>query len=77
MYRATDEINCMMCGTQVGEVRNGRFAHHSGCNQPVEVRGGFPRCCRCGGSLYMERADNLVLSRRAYAIAAAEANLAS
>ena len=58
-------------------VRNGRFAHHSGCNQPVEVRGGFPRCCRCGGSLYMERADNLVLSRHAYAIAAAEANLAS
>ena len=61
MYRVTDEINCMMCGTQIGEVRDGRFTHHRGCSRPVEVRGGFPRCCRCGGSLYMERVDNLIL----------------
>ncbi len=67
MYRATDEINCLMCGSQIDEVRDGRFTHHRGCSRPVEVRGGFPRCCRCGGSLYLERVDQLMPSPRAYA----------
>jgi hypothetical protein len=77
MYRSIAEINCMMCGTQIGEVRDGRFTHHRGCSRPVELRGGFPRCCRCGGSLYMERTDNLTLSPRAYAVAPTEASRAS
>lgn len=59
MTHPTYEIHCMLCGTEVGEIREGRFLHHRGCDRPVPVRGGRIRCCRCGGSLYLERADNL------------------
>jgi hypothetical protein len=67
MFGQIDEVVCMMCGTEVGEIRKGRFAHHPGCNRELTVRGGFLRCCRCGGSLYKERADSLQLTRRRYA----------
>jgi hypothetical protein len=58
------EIRCMMCGSEVGEVRERRFVHHVGCERPLPVRGGKIRCCRCGGSLYMERADGISASLR-------------
>jgi hypothetical protein len=62
---AVYEIHCMLCGNEVGEIRERRFVHHPGCERPVPVRSGQLRCCRCGGSLYMERSDNLNAGRRA------------
>ncbi len=56
------EITCLLCGTEVGELRGSRVRHHAGCNQELVVRAGALRCCRCGGSLYMERADALSAS---------------
>jgi hypothetical protein len=38
----------------VGEVLQGRFVHHAGCERPIRWRGRLPRCCRCGGSLYFD-----------------------
>jgi hypothetical protein len=61
------EVNCMLCGTEVGEIRDKRFVHQPGCDRPPTVRGGKLRCCRCGGSLYMERADTVNASLRARA----------
>ena len=58
------EVRCMMCGSEVGEVRERRFVHHPGCERPLPVRSGKLRCCRCAGSLYMERADSLSASLR-------------
>ena len=69
MFRKFFEVHCMMCGTEVGEIRDDRFVHHRGCERRLPLRGGIPRCCRCGGSLYMERGDTLNLSERAYAAA--------
>ena len=43
------DLTCLMCGTVVGEVREGRFAHHRECERPVRWHGKLPRCCRCGG----------------------------
>jgi hypothetical protein len=48
------EAVCLMCGTVVGEVRQGKFAHHVGCERPLRWQGHLPRCCRCGGSIYFD-----------------------
>jgi hypothetical protein len=50
------EVTCLMCGTVVGDVKQGRFTHHTGCERPVHWRSRLPRCCRCGGSLYFDPA---------------------
>jgi hypothetical protein len=73
MFRKIFEVHCMMCGSEVGEIREGRFVHHRGCERTPPVRRGILRCCRCGGSLYKERADSLTLSARSYALAGFEA----
>lgn len=52
------EVICLMCGTVVGEATRGRFVHHRGCERPVRLQGKLPRCCRCGGSLYIDPALN-------------------
>jgi hypothetical protein len=59
MVSTVFELSCMLCGTEVGAVRDGRFLHHRGCERQPVLRGGFLRCCRCGGSLYRERGDTL------------------
>jgi len=59
------EVHCMLCGTEVGEVREGRFVHQPGCELRMQASSGKLRCCRCGGSLYLERADTLSASFRA------------
>jgi hypothetical protein len=56
------DMTCLLCGTQVGELRGGRFYHHAGCTSAPTVRAGILRCCRCGGSLYMERSDAISAS---------------
>ena len=50
------EVTCLMCGTVVGHVLDGRFAHHEGCERTIRYQGRLPRCCRCGGSLYLDHA---------------------
>ena len=67
MQPITLEMYCLLCGTEVGEVRGGRFVHHAGCDRLVPVRAGRLRCCRCGGSLYQERASGVQLSADARA----------
>jgi|SRR5439155_20391149 len=42
-----------MCGTEVGYLAFGRFVEHAGCATPLPHRGGLPRCCHCGGTLYL------------------------
>ena len=58
MTRDRGEVTCLMCGTVVGEARQGRFEHHRGCERPVRLQGKLPRCCRCGGSLYIDPSLN-------------------
>lgn len=69
------EVTCLLCGTEVGEVRGGRFHHHQGCERPVAFRLGQLRCCRCGGSVYCERTPALMLSPSERAALAAASHL--
>lgn len=50
------EATCLLCGTTVGEIQQGRFIHHQACERPIRWQGRLPRCCRCGGSLYFDPA---------------------
>ena len=47
-------VRCLLCSTEVGQLLNGRLRRHPGCTGPLPRRGGAPRCCHCGGSLYLE-----------------------
>ena len=44
---------CFSCSAEVGRVLHGRFLRHS-CPNPLPSAGSRPRCCHCGGSLYLE-----------------------
>jgi hypothetical protein len=48
------EAICLLCGFVIGEIKDGRFRHHAGCDRPLRQVGRLPRCCRCGGSLYVD-----------------------
>jgi hypothetical protein len=54
------DATCMMCGWVVGEIQNGRFIHHPGCDRSVRWLSRLPRCCRCGGSLYYDPSSQTV-----------------
>ena len=47
------DVRCLMCGTEVGHLAFGTFIKHAGCTTPLPRRGGLPRCCHCGGALYL------------------------
>jgi hypothetical protein len=47
------DVRCLMCGTEVGSLAFGRFIKHAGCARPLPRKGGLPRCCHCGGTLYL------------------------
>jgi hypothetical protein len=47
------DLRCLMCGTEVGHLAFGRFIKHAGCAAALPRRGGLPRCCHCGGTLYL------------------------
>jgi hypothetical protein len=47
------DVRCLMCGTEVGHLAFGTFIKHAGCSTPLPRRGGLPRCCHCGGTLYL------------------------
>jgi hypothetical protein len=47
------DVRCLMCGTEVGSLAFGRFIKHPGCASPLSRKGGLPRCCHCGGTLYL------------------------
>ena len=48
------DVRCLMCGTEVGRILDGRFRVHAGCSRPLVRAGRQLRCCECGGSLYLE-----------------------
>ena len=50
-------LRCLLCSTEVGQVLDGRFRQHPGCTIAMPRRDGAPRCCHCGGSLYLEPID--------------------
>jgi hypothetical protein len=47
------DVRCLMCGTEVGSLAFGRFIKHACCARPLPRKGGLPRCCHCGGMLYL------------------------
>jgi hypothetical protein len=47
------DVRCLMYGTEVGSLAFGRFIKHAGCARPLPRKGGLPRCCHCGGTLYL------------------------
>ena len=55
-------LRCLLCSREVGQVLGGRVQQHPGCSIPMPQRGGTPRCCHCGGSLYLEPIDQPELS---------------
>ena len=44
---------CFSCSAEVGKVLHGRFLRHA-CPNELPRPNGRPRCCHCGGSLYLE-----------------------
>ena len=54
MPSAYFSLRCLLCSTEVGQVLDGRFRQHPGCTIAMPRRAGVPRCCHCGGSLYVE-----------------------
>jgi hypothetical protein len=55
--RVDYDVKCMLCSTEVGQVVSGKFEQHAGCPMSVPLKGGLPRCCHCGGSLYFDPLD--------------------
>ena len=47
---------CFSCSAEVGKVLHGRFLRHN-CPNPLPRPNGRPRCCHCGGSLYLDPID--------------------
>jgi hypothetical protein len=50
------DVRCLMCSRIIGQIADGKFVHDSACTLPLRISGGHLRCCRCGGSLYLEPA---------------------
>lgn len=58
MTRATDyDVKCMLCSAEVGQIVSGKFSQHDGCRNALPRKAGMPRCCHCGGSLYLDPID--------------------
>ena len=45
---------CQLCSRLAGQVVNGAFVHHPDCARTPNWDGRLPRCCDCGGTLYLE-----------------------
>jgi hypothetical protein len=45
---------CQLCSRLAGQVIGGRFVHHPDCARTPIWDGRLPRCCDCGGTLYLE-----------------------
>jgi hypothetical protein len=48
------EVTCLMCSAEVGRIVHGQFEMRGGRTTPLPRKAGLPRCCYCGGSLYLE-----------------------
>lgn len=44
-------VSCAACEIVIGHVDGGRFVHQPECLEPLAIRRGTMRCCRCGGGL--------------------------
>jgi hypothetical protein len=56
------DARCFMCSRVAGQVVDGRYVHHPDCAREPLVVGGRPRCCDCGGRLYLEATTSPLLS---------------
>jgi hypothetical protein len=61
-------LNCYLCGANVGYLDTLAGSRHvrrlwraDGRVQPLPVQGRLPRCCFCGGSLYLDEAESSLL----------------
>ena len=59
MISRSYEVKCLMCSAGIGEISHGKFRRDPGCHGALPVRHGMPRCCHCGGSLYLEPLDDI------------------
>jgi hypothetical protein len=54
------DVICLMCGFQTGHLSGASYQPNPGCGAPAN--GGERRnvrCCRCGGSVYLEANEQL------------------
>jgi hypothetical protein len=56
------DARCQLCGRVAGQVVGGNFLHHPDCRRTPALAGGLPRCCDCGGRVYLEATDGPMLS---------------
>ena len=56
------DARCQLCSRVAGQVVGGDFRHHPDCLRTPAFAGGLPRCCHCGGRLYLEPTDSPMLS---------------
>lgn len=58
MHSAVFDAICLLCGFQTGRVVGNRYQASRECapiSGPIDPR--RLRCCRCGGSVYLEAAE--------------------
>ena len=67
--RTIYEVWCLLCSTEVGRLVDGRLRRHPGCAGALPRPVGRPRCCHCGGSLYVETRSAAAADRLAAASA--------
>jgi hypothetical protein len=54
--RSRFDARCQLCSRLAGQALDGVFVHHPDCDRVPSVSAGLPRCCDCGGRLYLEPA---------------------
>ena len=67
MQVADYNVICLLCSREAGQILAGRFVRHADCPTPLSHTGRRPRCCHCGGSVYLEaitRADFALLDKK-------------
>ena len=48
------DARCQLCSRLAGQVVDNVFVHHPDCLRTPTFDGGLPRCCDCGGRLFLE-----------------------
>jgi hypothetical protein len=56
------DARCQMCSRVSGQLVGGSFVHDPDCSRPLAFAGALPRCCDCGGRLYLEATSTPMLS---------------
>ena len=56
------DARCQLCSRVAGQAVDGVFVHHPDCGRALTPGRPLPRCCDCGGRLYLEPASGPILS---------------